>query len=468
MKMHQFVQAIATAGTRIEIQNHVNLDLSYKDYLYIAPGVHIIGGRSSTEPGPRLFTTTFSQRLFLVGSQYQYNEADNVRISGIRLEGAEMESADDDADGSNGITVYSSVNVEIDNNEISGWRGSAINVRDPWDRINLANYNAVRVHDNFIHHNQHYGEQGYGVSVHESGYALIEKNVFDYNRHAIASAGTPGNGYHAERNLVLTNGGVNGLPLPYAWHTHMFDVHGTERCWNAGYYCGDAGEKFVFRDNTILYTEGTAIKVRGKPAIGAWADHNVFAHSDEWGGYVDDGALVQNDPGHNFFSTNNTFGAQLLDMLAPSVCDFNGDGASDTFVATGVTWWYYSGDLGQWGYLTTSTKRLDNLTLGDVDSDGTCDVTDNNGVVYLGGVTTQPSPPSSLPIVPDVRGNTVTEASTALVAAGFAKGTVNYVSDPTCNDIGRVTSQLPTAGIPTAAGTLVKLSIGKQPSTPCF
>jgi len=464
-----FVQAIATPGQRIEIQNHVTLDLSYKDYLYIAPGVQIIGGRSTTDPGPRLFTTTFPLRLFLIGSQYQYNEADNVRISGIRLEGAELGNADADAEGSVGITVYSSVNVEIDNNEISGWRGSAVDVRDPWGRINLANFNAVRVHDNFIHHNQHYRREGYGVSVGESGYALIEQNVFDYNRHAIATHnGGDANGYYAERNLVLANGGVNGLPLPYAWHTHIFDVHGTESCWGAELYCGDAGEKFVFRDNTILYTEGTAIKVRGRPAIEAWADHNVFLHSDEWGGYVDDGALVQNDPGDNFLSTNNIFGARLLDMLALSACDFNGDGVHDTFVATGATWWYYSGGLGQWGYLNTSGKRLADLTLGDVSGDGVCDVTDDAGIVYLGGVAAPPPPPSPLPMVPDVRGDTLAEANNTLAAVGFVRGTLSYVDDPTCNDLGRITSQSPAAGTHAAAGTPVNLSIGQRPSTPCL
>ena len=45
----------------------------------------------------------------------------------------------------------------------------------------------VRIHHNFIHHNQQDGTDGYGVAVVNRAYALIEKNVFDYNRHAIAS-----------------------------------------------------------------------------------------------------------------------------------------------------------------------------------------------------------------------------------------------------------------------------------------
>jgi hypothetical protein len=53
-----------------------------------------------------------------------------VRISGIRLQGAEMGIAGEDTEMSDGITVYSSVNVAIDHNELSGWRGAAVEVRD--------------------------------------------------------------------------------------------------------------------------------------------------------------------------------------------------------------------------------------------------------------------------------------------------------------------------------------------------
>ena len=191
-----FLQAIGEYNAVVRIQNHVNLDLSNQDYRNIVAGVHIIGGRSSTEPGPRLFTTTFPRKLFMIG---RYEPANGVRITGVRLHGAEMGIAADDSETSVGIAIYSSRNAEIDNNEISGWRGTGVEVRDTWNRIGLANYNAVRVHDNYIHHNQRYGGEGYGVSTHEGAYALIEKNYFDYNRHAIASAGTPGNGYFAHR-----------------------------------------------------------------------------------------------------------------------------------------------------------------------------------------------------------------------------------------------------------------------------
>jgi hypothetical protein len=379
----RFVQAIGTKNAIVRIANDVQLDLSGRENVPIAGGVQIIGGRSSTEPGPKLYTRTFPRQLFQIGL---YEAANNVRVTGVRLEGAEMGIAPDSAPSSNGITVYSSVNVEIDHNEISGWRGSAVDVRDPRDRLHLSNYNAVRVHDNFIHHNQHYRREGYGVSVHESGYTLIERNVFDYNRHAIASGGTPGIGYYAQSNLVLEHGGLNSGTLNL--HTHQFDVHGTESCCLAELYCGKAGERFEFRYNTIMYDHGTAIKVRGRPSMGALAEFNVFKHPDEWGGCVDDSALVQNGPDDapattKLVSRNNSFGAQWHQMSAPSQCDFNADGTNDSFIATGATWWYASSKVGGLVYLRDSLKRMANLTVGHFNRDRYCDVKDDTGVVYL-------------------------------------------------------------------------------------
>lgn len=69
--------------------------------------------------------------------------------------------------------------------------------------------------------------------------------------------------------------------------------------------------------------------------------HNVFAHSTIWavgGGVFTPGALMQNETG--LHESDNTYGLNTLNNLRS--CDFDGDGAKDPFIATGVTWWYAS------------------------------------------------------------------------------------------------------------------------------
>ena len=387
-----FVQAIGTPDAVVRIANDVQLDLSGRSDLTIERGVQLLGGRSSTERGAKLYTRTFPHKLFVLG---RYNHADNVRISGLRIEGAESGIAADDTDGSDGITVYSSVNVDITNNEIYGWRGSAVEVLDSngfGQQVRLYRKETmdefqVRVTDNFIHHNQRYRALGYGVTVDDGAYALIARNVFDYNRHAITAGGGLTNGYWAQSNLVLEHGGLNSPTLSV--NTHMFDVHGTEGCLDFELYCGDAGEKFWFLSNTMLYDAGTGIKMRGAPAMRTVAEHNVFSHIDEWGGYLDDGAFAQTSPDENFEVRNNLLGRFMYHMLAPAACDFNGDGAPDSFLATGNTWWYYSSAGASWVYLRDSFKGLTELAaLGHFNGDPYCDVKETSGAVHL----TEPGP----------------------------------------------------------------------------
>ncbi len=232
----------------------------------------------------------------------------------------------------------------------------------------------VRIHDNFIHHNQHQRKHGYGVSVGNGAHALIEKNVFDWNRHAIAGDGSDRSGYLAYRNLVLENGGLT-LWLLGTWaHTHMFDMHGQDDCWLGDRNCGVAGEYMDIRYNTFLYSAGHAFRLRGTPSIRADVRDNVFKHESLWGVSTPyetlPGAVTQSESG--LVTANNQLGVDESGNLGH--CDFDADGAMDTFFATGATWWYSSGGTAAWRYLNTSSRRLSQLTLGDVDGDGRCDV----------------------------------------------------------------------------------------------
>lgn len=392
------IQALGTAGTRVVLEPNVDMDMTGFENIYIVQGVTLTseapspgifqnamkgpaflpGGvmpeappaRSAHALGPRLYTTSRPRPLFNIRCNGVDLFGDNVRLSGFRLQGPHWDTEEGDDNLERGVMVDSCVGVEISNMELSGWSGQAIYVRDVLDR--QFNPDAVKVHDNFIHHNQHEGGNGYGIVVSAGGYASIERNVFDFNRHAIAASGKPGVGYRANHNLVLRGGGVHGKW--YNEFTHQFDVHGDENCpdipgnqhtWN----CGMAGDQFWFTNNAFQYVADDAIKLRGVPRVAANIWGNVFAH-----GSVSD--AVETKSGVNVYIGPNTANVDTFGEYG--VCDFDGDGKDDLFLATGASWWYSSAGKLHWTWLSANTERLDQVGLGDFDGDGRCDVFAHN------------------------------------------------------------------------------------------
>lgn len=296
---------------------------------------------------------------------------DHVRISGFRLYGPRF---DNQTTSEVGIHVNRSIDVEITNMEIAGWSEQAVKVDDSLDEAPMSEGASpgritspaqVRIHGNFVHHNQHATEDrhaaGYGVSVGQGGWAKIYENAFDFNRHAIEADGRSG-GYEAEHNLVLKGGGHHdGFANEY---THIFDVHGTG-C--AGFQCGDAGVQFWYRGNAFQYTKDHAIKIRGKPAFDVFFANNVFVHSG-----------LSGDAIELFTSENSTLGVGNVtgfDSFGQyGVCDFDGDGVDDLFLPTGVTWWLSSFADMPWSFLNTKPERLSALRFGYFDGDQRCDV----------------------------------------------------------------------------------------------
>lgn len=365
-------QAVSTPGTRIRVLNGVALDLSSSVYenMRVARGVRLIGGRTAREPGPLLYTRK-RKTLLLIRSDEEHDVRD-VRISGLRMQGPDM-GVVDGGSRSTAILVDSAVDVEIDHNALFGWKNSAIRVRDEQKAITYPlNTWAVRIHDNYIHHNQEKNSAGYGVVVGSGAYALIERNVFDYNRHAISGDGSDWSGYRALRNLMLRHGGKHNNR-----HTHQFDMHG-QKCWTL---CGTAGHYISIRLNSFLYTAGAAIKIRGTPQRGAFVISNVFAHDSV-------GDAVKHTPLHGGMNVaNNRDGIDGSERYG--MCDFDGDGKADRFMATGQTWWYASRGARpwlyrHWVYLNTSQKLLSELALGQFDRDHRCDVV-AGGLISSGG-----------------------------------------------------------------------------------
>lgn len=129
--------------------------------------------------------------------------------------------------------------LEVDNCEISGFAHAG---------MYLVKGDGHHIHHNFIHHCQYAG-LGYGV-CHDEASSLIERNLFDFNRHSIAGTGRPGCGYEARHNVEL------GTSL-----SHCFDMHGgRDRKDNTDI----AGTKILIHHNTFRAPE-TPVVIRGVP-----------------------------------------------------------------------------------------------------------------------------------------------------------------------------------------------------------
>ena len=192
--------AAATANkTVIYVADDSLVDLTTASNVAIPGGVTLASGRGRNgSEGALVYTHTVkSARLFRTGGA-------NIRITGLRLEGSYP--------GRERLTQRPTLmgtyhpNVEIDNCEIFAWSCAAVGVGSGATE-------GAWVHHNYIHHNQRAG-LGYGVSLGRV-HVLIEGNLFDFCRHAIASSGVPRSGYTARYNVHLEN-----------TISHVFDMHG--------------------------------------------------------------------------------------------------------------------------------------------------------------------------------------------------------------------------------------------------
>jgi hypothetical protein len=140
--------------------------------------------------------------------------------------------------------------LEVDNCEISAFGHAGICLRRGEKH---------HVHHNFVHHCQYAG-LGYGVS-HDVASSLIERNLFDSNRHSIAGTGRPGCGYEARHNVEL------GISL-----SHCFDMHGGRDREDG---TDVAGTTILIHHNTFRAPQ-TPIVVRGTPDDKCEVSQNWF------------------------------------------------------------------------------------------------------------------------------------------------------------------------------------------------
>ncbi len=376
----------------IYIADTAQIDLSYSR-LQIPEGITLASGRRGLNEGALLYSniTTRHSMLEVVGG--------NVRVTGLRLRGPSGSTSEDN-DASYAILVRDALDVVIDHNEFSHWPGAGVKVQhQPWMMDFLTAYR-VRVTDNFFHHNQR-ENLGYGVMINDASYAYIDRNTFDYNRHAIGSDGGrnvildssygPMHGYAAYFNLVLP-GHEEQVAGPITWQTHAFDVHGSEHSWiGTDFYDGWAGETIDVANNSFLGIKGSAFNVRGTPAVEARFHHNVtpplVAMQNDFVMGADGGIAY-----YGWMSVKDTSDRDNVHVYANipapdpraklAVGDFDGDGRDDVFLATGRAWYVSSAGLTEWRMLRPSSLGVQQLVFVDYDRNGRTDVLARVGGVW--------------------------------------------------------------------------------------
>ena len=145
--------------------------------------------------------------------------------------------------------------LEVDNCELEGWSHAAI-APSPGAR-------RTHIHHTSIHHCQRAG-LGYGVCI-DGVEALVEANLFDHTRYAVAGTGKPGTACEARNN-------IHGLHV----RGHTFEVHGSAE----NNVCIDgrsiAGEWIKVHHNTFRAPKDAEIGLCGVPRVTCEIHHNWF------------------------------------------------------------------------------------------------------------------------------------------------------------------------------------------------
>jgi hypothetical protein len=244
----------ATSGQIIYVADSAAIDMSGSRSIIVPEGVTLASGRGRDGSlGGLIYTKTMTyhyEQLFLPQS--------HVTFSGIRLRGPDGSIGTNGADPSvTGIWCSGYHGLVVENCEIYQWTFSGISVYE--DGLSGLNSPDIAcIHHNSIHHNRRDG-YGYGVSVGQAS-ALIEANLFDYNRHSIeGERGTPTTNYEARYNIVGSHAS-----------NHCFDCHGGDDTPDWGFKSGPdpsvpAGGTILIHHNTFESAACASVTIRGVP-----------------------------------------------------------------------------------------------------------------------------------------------------------------------------------------------------------
>ncbi len=421
------------------------LNMTGRAEIPIRGGVKLMGERGELGSRPSLFADNKCLNPELQpgsdeceGYSLFVITGNNISVTGLHLRGPAKGSRSNQQRYINGIRIIADPNTQqgrniyIAESEFDEWAGSGIDIisnnraRTPeqylpeWTPLTKADAGLIRVERNYFHHNARDGG-GYGVTVSSGAFATIFGNVFDFNRHAVASNGFAKTGYIARFNYVLEGGFKQG-----SYYNQHFDVHGTvdtnpdDDIDDSSGYGGTAGDYYEIAFNAIrgaqdyycfifCLKERPALMLRGKSTTQTRFDSNVAVHDD-----LDAAVSLKMDKGDtgwgedhdefNFDATGNQFNTDRSRDLATG--DFDGDKRTDVFVATGTAWFFSRGGQEAWEFLHASTKLTRELGFADIDNDGTTDVLYRDGAGNLGflksgrvplqPLTTTPEPISKL------------------------------------------------------------------------
>ena len=254
------------AGQIVFIPADTEIDLTALIYieeivLDIPKGVTLAGDRGHGSSEGALLTSDALKTPVMIRAS-----GPDVRITGLRIQGPNPKrylehhrrSFGEGGEGhkyyyklptSNGITTEYP-RLEVDNCEISVFSHAG---------IYLMTAEGHHIHHNYIHHCQYQG-LGYGI-CHNTASSLIERNLFNWNRHSIAGTGRPGNSYVARHNVEL------GISL-----SHCFDMHGGRDRKDG---TDIAGTSIEIYNNTFRALQ-TPVVIRGVPQDKCEVYHNWF------------------------------------------------------------------------------------------------------------------------------------------------------------------------------------------------
>jgi hypothetical protein len=247
----------AVAGQVVFIPSTANIDISGEPSFSIPGGVILAGDRGNNGSlGGRIYRTRsgyFAKGSFVVGG-------DDVRITGLRIEGADSVEGEDLGDNVNAAIISTNKNnLEVDNCEIYYWSyaGIAFENSGPGDWYGY-------VHHNYIHHCH---AKGYGyATVVGFGNVLIEANLYDYTRHAVSGYGGEGETYEARYNIH----GSHCIDT-------VFDVHAAGQNWATWDGHTPSGRLYKIHHNTVENTGDYSLMYIGIPTEGMYIYNNRFA-----------------------------------------------------------------------------------------------------------------------------------------------------------------------------------------------